>query len=156
MRNALIFAILLLGLAASGALALRGTSRIATVEGSFDEHIRRIDYRYAYLHDAKGRILDSCLILNNRFTLAGRIEAHEARCRITFSGLDPTAELLLHPQQTVRFHITAQDPFAAQYAQAVEDAIARLDSAGYIRPDTLPEDAEAKVITSSGRMYEIP
>lgn len=156
MRNALIFAVLLAGMAASAVLAVRGTSRMATVEGSFAEDIRRIDYHRAYLLDTQGRVLDSCLILNNRFTLVGRIEQREARCRIVFSGLDPTAELLLRPQQTVRFHITAEDPYAAQYAQAVEQAIARLDSAGYIRPDTLSEDTAPEAITSSVRMYDVP
>lgn len=139
MKNTTIFALVLSGLAGTFLLALSGTSRTATVEGTFGPEIRRVDYHWAYLHDdAQGCIIDSCLIAGNRFTLTGKVARRQLPCRITFSGFSPEAEVVLHPQQTVRLNITARpDMSAPQYEEAIRNAIARLDSAGYTIPDSI-------------------
>jgi len=144
MRNCTIFLLVLLTIAASGILALHDTTRTATVEEIFSDQLRIVGYPRAYLRNAADdSVLDSCIISDNRFRLACDVALKELRCRITITGCDSASEIVLHPQQHVRLHI-GPDPLEEQWQQAVEEAIARLDSAGLTRPDSLYRDSLPK------------
>lgn len=137
MKNFTIFLLILLAIVATYILALRDTSRTATVEGIFSDQLRVIGHPRAYLRNAADdSILDSCVISDNRFQLACDIARKELCCRITITGCDSASEIVLHPQQHVQLHI-GPDPLDEQWRQAVEEAIARLDSAGLTPPDSL-------------------
>ena len=144
MKNFTIFLLILLAIIGTGILALRDTTRTATVEGVFSDQLRVVGHPRAYLRNAADdSILDSCIISDNRFRLACDITHRELRCRITISCCDAASEVVLHPQQHVRLHI-GPDPLEEQWRQAVEEAIARLDSAGLTPPDSLCCDSLPK------------
>ncbi len=144
MRNCTIFLLVLFAMAATGILALHDTTRTATVEGIFSDQLCVIGHPRAYLRNAADdSILDSCVVSDNRFQLACDIAHKKLRCRITITGCDSASEIVLHPQQHVQLHI-GPDPLEEQWRQAVEEAIARLDSAGLTPPDTLYRDTLPK------------
>lgn len=96
MKNSLIFGLLVVMLicATIGATTNRSTS--GTVEGLFEKNICRVNHQWAYLRDSvKNEILDSCLIINNKFTLTGQIPGNQYPCRITFSKLRIAPRLYL-------------------------------------------------------------
>ncbi len=140
MKNCTIFLLVLLAIAAAGIAALRDYTRTATVEGIFSDRLYIIGHPRAYLRNAADdSILDSCVISDNRFRLACDVAHKKLLCRITITGCDSTSEIVLHPQQHVRLHI-GLDPLEEQWQEAVEEAIARLDSAGLTPPDSLYRD----------------
>lgn len=136
MKNTAVFAILCLTIATVFYLQLEQPNRTATVEGCFSEEFRGVDYRYAYLStvDEAGalRLLDSCLVRQNRFTLSTEVPRKGLNVRISFARLDFARELTLKPDR--RFAVTIR-PQAILWQEAIEEAIARLDSAGYLRPE---------------------
>lgn len=138
MRNTFIFLIVLAGIAATVVINIRDMSRTAVVEGQFAPEIRRVNYKWAYLRDSASRsILDSCLVLENRFTLTDEVRKAVVPYLITFSGLDIESGVHLRPQQTVRLTIspdTGPDP----WEEAILEAIARLDSAGLTITESEP------------------
>ncbi len=144
MKNCAIFLLVLLAIAAAGIAALRDDTRTATVEGIFSDRLCIIGHPRAYLRNAADNsILDSCVISDNRFRLTCDIARKELLCRITLTGRDSVSEILLHPQQHVRLQI-GLDPLEDQWREAVEEAIARLDSAGLTPPDILYRDSLPK------------
>ncbi len=137
MKNCTIFLLVLLAITTAGIAALRDYTRTATVEGIFSDQLYIIGHPRAYLRNATDdSILDSCVILDNRFRLACDVAHKKLLCRITLTGRDSVSEILLHPQQHVRLHI-GLDPLEEQWREAVKEAIARLDSAGLTPPDSL-------------------
>lgn len=137
MKNLAIFLLILLTIATTGILALHDTTRTATVEGIFSDQLRIMGHPRAYLRNATDdSILDSCIISDKHFRFAYDIAHKELRCRITISGCDSASEIVLHPQQHIQLHI-GPDPLEEQWREAVEEAIARLDSAGLTPPDSL-------------------
>ncbi len=144
MKNCTIFLLVLLAIAAAGIAALRDYTRTAIVEGIFSDRLYIIGHPRAYLRNAADdSILDSCVISDNRFRLACDVAHKKLLCRITITGCDSTSEIVLHPQQHVRLHI-GLDPLEEQWREAVEEAIARLDSAGLTPPDSLYCDSIPK------------
>ncbi len=144
MKNLTIFLLVLFTTVATGIFALRDTTRTATVEGIFSDRIRVIGHPRAYLRNAADdSILDSCVISDNRFRLACDIARKELHCRITITGCDSVSEIALRPRRHVRLRIKF-DPLEEQWRQAVEEAIARLDSAGLTIPDSLYRDSLPK------------
>ncbi len=144
MRNCAIFLLVLLAIAATGIAALHDNTRTATVEGIFSDRLYIIGHPRAYLRNATDdSILDSCVISDNRFRLTCDIARKELLCRIIITGCDSTSEIVLHPQQHIRLHI-GPDPLEEQWREAVEAAIARLDSAGLTPPDSLYCDSIPK------------
>lgn len=144
MRNCAIFLLVLLAIAATGIAALRDNTRTATVEGIFSDRLYIIGRPRAYLRNAADdSILDSCVISDNRFRLTCDVAHKKLLCRVTITGCDSTSEIVLHPQQHVRLHI-GPDPLEEQWQEAVEAAIARLDSAGLTPPDSLCCDSIPK------------
>lgn len=137
MKDTTIFALLLLVIAASALLGTRNRTRKATIKGTFAAEIGGVDYQWVYLRqDADDAVLDSCLILDNQFTLAGEIPDADFPCRIVSPKLDIDTPLQLNPQQTIALNISAED-YRKQVEEAFEEAIARLDEQGVTRPDSL-------------------
>ncbi len=136
MRDAAIFAILCLAIFAVFYLQLEQPNCTATIEGCFSEEFRGLDYQYAYLSttDDTGieRRLDSCLVRGNRFTLSTDVVPHELTARISFARSSFTHDLKLFPDRT--FAVTIR-PDPDPWQEAIEAAIARLDSAGYLLPE---------------------
>ncbi len=136
MRNTFLFCILLLGITVSVCLQLTRSPRTAVIEGRFTEEFGGIDRRYAYLTTEDDRLLDSCLILDNRFTLATDVPAKQLSVRIRFARLALEQPLTLHPGGRIAFTVRPFD-LRKQYEEAIREAIARLDSAGLTVPDSL-------------------
>ena len=102
MKNTLIFVLLLAVLAATAALVGTDRTRTATLLGRFSDRLGGVDYRWAYLRDAADdRILDSCLILGNRFTLKADLTSSPHACRLSMPKLGYEAQLELRPRRTV-------------------------------------------------------
>lgn len=136
MRNTALFCILFLGILAGVCQQLARPTRTAVVKGRFTEEFRGIDGRYAYLMNEDNRPLDSCLMLDNSFTLTTDVRAKQLPVRIRFARLDLEQPLTLRPGRRVA--LTVRPPeLQKQYEEAVREAIARLDSAGLTIPDSL-------------------
>lgn len=145
MKDTTIFALLLLVFTLSALLAARDTSRTAIVRGSFAPEFTNVNWKWAYLHPAgSDDILDSCLITEHRFTLSSDIPESDYPCRISFSRVPIEPSLHLSPRQTLELHISAgmRQELAEQHAEAVREAIARLDSTGLTLPDSLCEERQ--------------
>lgn len=144
MRNSALFAILCLAIFAVLYLQLEQPSRTATIEGCFSEELRGLDYQYAYLSttDDSGieRRLDSCLVRGNRFTLTADAVPHELTARISFARSSFTHDLKLLPDRT--FAVTIR-PEPDPWQEAIEAAIARLDSAGYLLPENPIDNSDS-------------
>lgn len=139
MRNTAIFATLFLGILAVVWLQLERPTRRAVVEGRFTEEFRvRSVYAYLVAEDGEGNELrlDSCLIRDNRFTLETCVRHRKLAARIRIARHDFERRLTLRPGREVALTIRPFD-WRTQYAEAVEEAIARLDSAGLTLPDSL-------------------
>lgn len=144
MKNTAIFVILCLAIFAVLYLQLEQPSRTAIIEGCFSEELRGLDYQYAYLSttDDTGieRRLDSCLVRGNRFTLSTDAVPDELTARISFARSSFTHDLKLLPDRT--FAVTIR-PESDLWQEAIEAAIARLDSAGYLLPENPIESSDS-------------
>lgn len=137
MKNTLIFVLLLAALAATVALAATDRTRTATVRGRFADCLGGVDYRWAYLCDAADdRVLDSCLILGNRFTLKADLSDDPHGCYLSMPKLAYEAWIELRPRRTVEVTIDPE-PFERQREEAIREAIERLDSTGVSLPDSV-------------------
>ncbi len=141
MKNTAIFLLAVAGILTAALFAARGTSRTASVEGCFAPEIRGVDYKWAYLTlEEEDTVLDSCLILENRFTLSGEMPEKRTSCRIFFRGIPVEKTLCLHPRQTLRLNIAPDQTLKAlteQHEAAIREALERLDSRGMTIPDSL-------------------
>lgn len=150
MKDAAIFALLLLTLAGSALLAATDRSRKASVQGTFAPEFTGINYKWAYLRaDKNGEILDSCLILEHKFTLSGEVPDKDFPCRITFSKQKAEIPIRLAPRHTVNLTLSANttSEMDLQIEEAIEDALARLDSAGLTipTPDSLQDACKPRL-----------
>lgn len=137
MKDTTIFALLLLVIAASALLGTRNRSRKATIKGTFAAEIGGVNYQWTYLRrNADDAVLDSCLILDNRFTLSGEIPDADFPCRVVSPKLGMDTPLQLNPQQVIALNISAED-YREQMEEALEEAIARLDEHGVSLPDSV-------------------
>lgn len=142
MKDATIFALLLLVFALCAIIAVLDTSRMAVVNGTFAPEFSNVNWRWAYLRPASSdEILDSCLVTEHKFTLSSEVPDEKTPCRITFSKLSVEPSLRLSPGQTLELQISAgfQPNHTEQHEEAIREAIARLDSAGLTLPDSLWE-----------------
>lgn len=136
MRNTTIFILLLLVLATAIIGAAR-RPRTATVAGAFDENIRKVDYRQAYLLPAVGdEILDSCLVIDRKFAFSEDIEGDSAIRRIRFSGLRIEPTVTLRPGRTVALNITV-DPMREINGRIIPEETPVTDSLLQEAVDTL-------------------
>ncbi|WP_300904265.1 hypothetical protein [uncultured Alistipes sp.] len=136
-KNTLIFVLLLAVLAATAALVGTDRTRTATLLGRFSDRLSGVDYRWAYLRDAADdRILDSCLILGNRFTLKADLTSSPHACRLSMPKLGYEAQLELRPRRTVELTIDPE-PLDLQREEAIREAIEQLDSTGVSLPDSV-------------------
>lgn len=141
MKNSSIFILLLVVLVASGILAATDRSRMATVVGRFSDCLGGVDYKWVYLYDesdGSGEVqaLDSCLILDNGFTLRADVPCDSRDCRIVMPQIGYEAPVTLHPRRTLEANI-APEPFERIAERELRAALARLDSTGVSLPDSV-------------------
>ncbi len=146
MKNTLIFLLLLLTIVGVTLLATRDTSRKATVNGIFAKEFEGIDYKWIYLRaDSTGQTLDSCLIVDHRFTLGGEFDTEKLPCRIVIPASNFETSILLAARQEVELRIQPDPEYYSRMAeQALREALARLDSAGVSIPDSLWQAIQAQ------------
>lgn len=138
MKNTTIFALLLTVIAGCALFAVRDNSCKATVHVSFGPEFAGLDYKWAYLIDAATNdILDSCMVLNNRFSLSHDILTHELPCRIALPNFKFEEPLTLTPGKTIAMNIRPDMTLEELNRMTIENAIARLDSLGLTIPDSL-------------------
>lgn len=130
MKNAVILALIVMGLVCTGWIAARGP-QAGYVEGEFADYIR-VGFQTAYLvadEREPGRRLDSCLVVDRRFLLRGSVPRKGLACHIEFSGYDIRPAVRLERKTTVRLRITAEpEPF---WSPLLEERIAqKADSLG--------------------------